>query len=132
MHMVLIGVPSLVFMAAAAFVLKLDLLPALEATLFLLAFELLHALVGLFEDLRHVNLSWTNEAIPVKQGIPVMVGIFGGWGAVLLIGVSVYFLMRFVSVPVILGGWIVLLLLLCLPLLNYIRTKGVEIYNYAS
>ena len=132
MHMVLIGVPSLVFMAAATFVLKLDLLSALEATMFLLAFELLHALVGLFEDLRHVNLSWTNEAIPVKQGIPVMVGIFGGWGAVLLIGVSVYFLMRFVSVPVILGGWIVLLLLLCLPLLNYSRTKGVEIYNYAS
>ena len=38
------------------------------------------ALLGLFLGVKMPNLHWTNELMPVKQGAPVMLTLFGGMG----------------------------------------------------
>ena len=37
-----------------------------------------HASVGLIIDLRHANLNWTDESIPVKRSISVLISFFIG------------------------------------------------------
>ena len=55
--------------------------PALLLTvLFGLSYTLLMALLGLFLGVKMPNLHWTNELMPVKQGAPVMLTLFGGMG----------------------------------------------------
>ena len=43
------------------------------------AFALLAALAGLFLGLKMPNLHWTNEIVPIKQGVNVMLSLLGGW-----------------------------------------------------
>lgn len=43
------------------------------------AFVLLAALAGLFLGLKMPNLHWTNEIVPIKQGVNVMLTLLGGW-----------------------------------------------------
>lgn len=49
------------------------------AVVFSVAFALLFSAIGLALNLKHPNLNWTNEAVPIKQGMPVSIALFGGW-----------------------------------------------------
>ena len=61
-----------VLKAPTAETLALLVLPQLSALFF--------ALLDLTLDLRHANLSWTNELAPIKQSMPVAAAVFGGFG----------------------------------------------------
>ncbi len=78
MQVLLTGIPALLLSAAAAFVLRMSL-P--EAALAAAAVQLLVALMaafGLAVNLKLPNLTWTNEIIPIKQGMSVLITLFGG------------------------------------------------------
>ena len=60
-------------------------------------FAVFMALLGLVLNLKAPNLTWTNEIVPIKQSMSVMLTMFGGMGLVLGFGVGYYLLMDVVD-----------------------------------
>ena len=56
--------------------------------LFTGSYVLLMALVGLFLGVKMPTLTWTNEIMPIKQGEPVVITLFGGFGYMVLLFVG--------------------------------------------
>ena len=87
------------------------------------------AAFGLTMNLLMPNLTWTDETVPVKQSMGVMLSLFGGWVLVLALG-GIYYLV---------GSWIapglylfcVALLLLAgsVCLLLWLKNKGAKIFQ---
>ena len=82
---------------------------------------------GLITNLKHYNFEWTNEAVPIKQGISVFFSmlmsfaltiLFAGLSMAVSVDAVIYYL---ISLAV-----IVLLDFVCMKWLN---TKGVKIFN---
>ena len=46
------------------------------------------ALAGLFLGVKTPTLTWTNEIMPIKQGAPVVIALFGGFGYIMLMFVG--------------------------------------------
>ncbi len=93
---------------------------------YVFAFICLTSSLGLTLDLKNPRLDWTNESVPVKQGMPIAITMFGGWALVIASCVGAYFLAPlFNAVP----------LLVILPLAGalicnwWIYTKGAEVFD---
>lgn len=79
MHLVVTLPPLWICVVCLAVALRLPLLLALALLILSTLFVLLHAAFGLWMNLLLPNLSWTSEVVPVKQGMSVFFGLFGGW-----------------------------------------------------
>ena len=98
--------------------------------LFTGSYTLLMALVGLFFGVKMPTLTWTNEIMPIKQGAPVMLTLFCGFGYMVLLFVG------FMLLP----GWILGFLrymscfvganlLLSVLIYLWLRKKGVASFS---
>ena len=85
MQLLLTGLPALLCIVCTAAVYPLQLTQLLVFLLFAASYILLTALAGLFLGVRMPTLTWTNEIMPIKQGAPVMITLFGGFGYILLL-----------------------------------------------
>jgi len=90
----------------------------------------LTAAFGLFLGLKRPNLSWTSEVAPIKQGLPVLLSMFGGWLAAIALGVLYYFLMARVSAAAFLLAVTALFAVLALVLLRWLKASGAKIYQH--
>ena len=78
------------------------------------------------------NLTWTNEIVPIKQSMSVMIALFGGWAIVLVLA-GIYYLIVDVVNPLVFFVMVTaLLLVICTALLCWIRTKGAQIFETLS
>ena len=96
MQLLLTGLPLLLCIMCTAAVYPLHLLQLLLIFLFAGSYVLLMALVGLLLGIKMPTLTWTNEIMPIKQGAPVVLTLFGGFGYMVLLFVG------FMLLP----GWI--------------------------
>ena len=80
MQLLLTVLPMLLCIVCAAAVHPMTPLELLLTVLFGLSYTLLMALLGLFLGVKMPTLHWTNELMPIKQGAPVMLTLFGGMG----------------------------------------------------
>ena len=98
--------------------------------LFAGSYVLFMALVGLFFGIKMPTLTWTNEVVLIKQGAPVMITLFGGFGYMVLLFVGFMLLPGwilgfcgyvscYVGVNLFLSGWIYL----------WLRKKGVARFS---
>jgi ABC-2 type transport system permease protein len=83
---------------------------------------------GLFLNLKMPNLNWTNEIVPIKQSMSVMISLFGGWVITVALAGLYALLASFLSPFVYLLLACVLLLALCAVLIRWILTRGAEIF----
>lgn len=96
MQLLLTGLPLLLCIVCTAAVYPMHALQLLILLLFAGSYALLMALAGLFLGVKMPTLTWTNEIMPIKQGGPVMITLFGGF---------VYMVLLFGGFMV-LPGWI--------------------------
>ena len=99
MHLLLTVIPCLVFLAACAWVFKMDTMSIVYCGVLMILFTYFFADLGLVLGLRFPNLNWTNETMAVKQGTAVVLAIFGGWALILIIGALYVFVLRKVMSP---------------------------------
>lgn len=79
MQLLLTGIP-LLFALICVFGMIPDGVPVrILAVVFCLVNLLLLSLFGLFLGLKFANVKWTNEITPIKQGMAVLIIIFGSW-----------------------------------------------------
>ena len=88
MQLLLTGLPLLLCIMCSVAVYPLHLIQILMLLLFSGSYVLLMALAGLFLGVKMPTLTWTNEIMPIKQGSPVMITLFGGFGYMVLLFVG--------------------------------------------
>jgi len=80
LHVAVTLPPLLIAGIVAAFVLRIPLPAALLVLFTASAFTAFTAAAGLSLNLRSPNLNWTNETVPIKSSMAVLLMIFGSWG----------------------------------------------------
>lgn len=128
LHLILTLIPAWILCAAVLVVLMPAWYYAVLIPIVLTAFIFLMALLGLTLNLLLPNLSWQNETIPVKQGLSVMLALFGGWVIVAMAGVAYWLLMSYVSAVAFVAVFGVLVIVASLLLWQWIRTRGASIF----
>lgn len=91
----------------------------------------LEAEVGLALNLHWPNLTWTNEVVPIKQGMPVALSLFGGWFVGILFAGIYVLLALFAGVealPYMTIAFVVLVVIVSL-IRRWIFTRGVELFE---
>ncbi len=101
----------------------------LLAPLFLVLMVIAHAEWGLLLNLKFHRFDWASEVVPVKQGISVLLAMFGGWGSVVLLGVGYYLLRAWFSPIAYLSVATCLVALLAGLLLVWLRNKGSNLFE---
>lgn len=133
----LLNIP-VAFVSAILFFIavKADVLTALTGLALIAAYTFFMAVIGLAMNLKRPNLEWTNEAIPVKQGMAVFVCIFGGMILSLLIGggyAAVAFALGILQMMF--PAWAYLLIAaaviagISLLIFRWIMKRGAQIFN---
>ncbi|GEM_PF-14120 len=130
MQILLTAPVAFVFILASGFALGLDLSQTVFLLLVTYLFIRLHASCSLLMGLVNPKLDWTNENVPVKQSVAVLIAFIAGPLAGLLVGAAyVCVLYRFVPIDGYLAGLIVVLALLTRFTIGKLYTKGVAMYE---
>ncbi len=129
MHLVLTLIPALLLTVSVLWILKPETAFLIMIPMVVVLFILFMALIGLILNLKMPNLTWTNEAIPVKQSMGVMIALFGGWMLVVAFG-GIYYLFIDVFCPVIYMICVaVLLLAASMAGIIWLRKRGARIFE---
>ncbi|MGN0570048.1 MAG: hypothetical protein ACI4N4_06035 [Candidatus Fimenecus sp.] len=129
LHLYLTLPPAVLLTLAVEWVFRLHWVEFFLLLVTASAFVLFMALAGLFFNLKMPNLTWTNEIVPIKQSMSVMLSLFGGWVVVIAFG-GLYYTVRNLLTPVVfLAISTVLLIALSAVLYRYIKTKGAKIFE---
>ena len=130
MQLLLTGLPLLLCIVCMVAVYPIHLTQLLMLLLFAGSYVLLMALVGLFLGVKMPTLTWTNEIVLIKQGAPVMIILFGGFGYMVLLFVGFMllpgwilgfygYMSCYVGANLFLAGWVYL----------WLRKKGVARFS---
>lgn len=129
MHLVLTMIPALLLTASTLWMLKPETVFLIMIPVAVMIFILFMAAMGLVLNLKMPNLTWTNEAIPVKQSMGVMIALFGGWMLVAAFGGGYYLLRDMVSPIIYLVAVSVLLLAVSVAAMTWLRNQGAKIFE---
>lgn len=129
LHLIVTLIPLAVLTASVEWVLKPSLEFAILIPVVVFVFVLFMASLGLVINLQMPNLTWTNEVVPIKQSLGVMITLFGGWALIIALAGGYAALMKIVSPIVYLIGTGVLLLVASVFLLGWLRTKGARLFE---
>lgn len=120
--------PSVLCTVVLGLVVRADVGAIGYMVLFIVVLVMLLAQAGVVLNLRHPNLTWTSEVVPIKQGTSVAIVMFGGWALMMAIGAGAYFSRNLIASDTYLLA-VTIVLALCNRLLNsWLRTKGAEIF----
>lgn len=126
LHFLLISVPAAVLTVLLCIALNEDFVTTILSVITVLAYLLVYAQTGLALDLKMPNLTWTNEVVPIKQGMPVMFSLFGGWFVSVIISGMYYPLKQFISAQGYIAVCFAILMLTAFLLDKHFRGKGAE------
>ncbi len=129
LHNIIAVPPLLVCSAAAAWVLKPNVILLLSMLALPAVFGVFVGLVGLAENLRHPNLDWMNETQAVKSGFGVLFTMLISWGVMAVPVLCYLFLGDKIAPEAICLAFLLLLVLLCLLLYRWLMSRGAELYR---
>ena len=85
MQLLLTGIPVLICFLCLLFIYPYSLPQMLTTVFLLLSYVLFSGLLDLFLGLLTPNLTWTNEMMPIKQSISVVLAMVSGFGYTILL-----------------------------------------------
>ncbi len=129
MHLILTLIPAAVLVLSVEIVLKPSIGFAILIPVATVVFILVMALLGLFLNLKFPNLTWTNEVVPIKQSMSVMIALFGGWAVIVSFAGGYYFLRHLLNPMIYLVCVTLLLLILAIVLLIWVKKTGTRIFE---
>ncbi|MBQ9945351.1 MAG: hypothetical protein IJO68_02365 [Clostridia bacterium] len=129
LHLSVTGIPLIIADAIVLICLKTDFVTAAGFIIFTLLFTLMCAETGLVANLLFPKLEWINEAVPIKQSLPALIGMVAGLLFTIAFIVIFMTLMPVVSVFVLLFSGDILLVLVACIMWIWLRRKGTERFN---
>ena len=127
LHLLLTVIPALLLDVCVCIAFRISMPYVIMILIATVLFIFLMALIGLALNLKMPNLNWTNETVPVKQSLCVMISLFGGWVIIIALGVIYLALMKLITPLVYLILISVLMAVIGVLLLKWIDTKGAKI-----
>ena len=94
LQMILSLPPLAIFLIAYAVIFKAGITDVMFTALLSFIFIRLHSQLGVFLGLTFPKLDWTNEAVPVKQSIAVLISMFSGIVFVGAVAALYWFVLR--------------------------------------
>ena len=128
LHLLLTLIPAALLTACVEFVIRPAAVSAVLIPVVVVLFAVMMALAGLVLNLKIPNLTWTSETVPVKQGMSVMLALFGGWAVVIALGAACWFALRFLSPAACMAAAAVLMAAVSFLLYRWLRTRGARIF----
>lgn len=129
LHLIVTLPVALLMIACICAVVRLPVLQAVLVCAICVLFVFLGAAGGLVINLLRPNLNWTNEAVPVKQSLGVLVALLGGWVLAAILVVPYLFLGSRLSPEPYLAIVAALLLLAVVGLNLWLEKKGARIFE---
>lgn len=129
LHLILTIIPSLFLTVCSLIVFNLKLEFVILIPVVVILYVLFMAELGLFLNLKMPNINWTDENVPVKQGLPVVISLLGGWVMVGALGALYFAIHEHIEPMNYLVCIALVLLLLCIIMLRWIQTKGAKIFS---
>ena len=130
LHILLNSIPALICTVAFNLVLRTDVSAMVISAVLVWLFIIFTANLGLVMGVKKPNLTWTNETVPVKQSMSVMVTLFGGWAVCILMAGGIYLLSRVMPVTIGMTIFAVVLVILTLLLRKWLYTKGAALFAH--
>lgn len=131
-HILINGIPGAIAAAVISYVIRASVIEAALSAVLAAEYVWLTAAFGLAMNLLKPNLEWTNESVPVKQGVPVLFSMLFGFGAVFVLGAALIGLGLTVgTVPALIAACV----LAAVPALLidlWICTRGAERFRHIS
>ena len=127
-HLALAAIPAVIYTVIVGVVIGAEVPSIVFMLLFLFAFLLLSSSAGLWANLRHPDLTWKNETVPIKQGMSIVITMFGGWAAALIVGVGGFLLSGTIDMDLYLVGVSLIFALLSRVLTRWLKGSGSEIF----
>lgn len=128
-HFILTVLPCTFCSACAVTILGANVVTSVFVFLLPFSFIAFLGLFGLFLNLKSPNLTWTNEAIPMKQGLSSFGTLFGGWILAVIIIIVYLPFSDLMSETVYLAVATAVIVVLDLVLLAWMKRKGAKIYS---
>lgn len=128
LHVIVNAIPAAILALAIGIVLKADWLTSALLILGGAGYVWLCGAFGLIMNLKKPTLDWTNEAVPVKQGTPVLFTmLFGFVGSVVIIALGAL-LTGLIGARAALAVIAFIIILLSWLFTRWIMTKGAKIF----
>lgn len=129
LQIIITGIPMIFFLVCTTIVtFPVAPVETVFAAVVALLYVPLAAFFALFLGLRHPNLTWSNEIIPIKQSMSVMVALFSGWGYGLVLAGGYFLFGTYIGAIAYLGIFAVLSIALIAVLVNWHKTKGCALF----
>lgn len=122
------GIPAMFLAVAFTSAFELDSFTEIILVFFAVFFADLSATFGLYINLKKPNLEWVSEQTIIKQGVPVTLTMFGGWGFGIVIAGLAYFVGKIIDYRIFLAVIIVAMYVCVIYINKWLRTKGSEIF----
>ncbi len=133
LHMLVSGVPSLVLALVCAVIFPMDIVCAVLLPVLALVLNLLFACIGLAVNLKHPSFDWTNEVVPVKQGLSILLTMLSGMGVTTFFVIAYLVLTMALSLHVPAALFLLVALLICgafsALLYAWLYKRGTEIFE---
>ena len=128
MHLLLTGIPAGLCAVCAGAVLTQSAAETVLLLIAVLSVVTLSAVFSLTLGVKMPNLTWTNEAVPVKQSGSVLIAIFGGWIYAAALGVLYLVVGTHIGGLAYLALFSAVSLALAFALYRWLKTRGAVIF----
>ena len=129
MQVVLDIFPALFGIIVFGLLTKADPLTFVLMIITVVLFILFDAAFGLKLNLKRPNFDWKSENVPIKQGMPVFISLFAGWGFCIGPVILYFFLAAVVPSAAYLAICSAVLLIIILLQERWIKGKGTRLFE---
>ncbi len=120
-------IPALILTITLCIVLHISVFSSALLIIMEMLFTILCSSFGLVMNLKMPNLNWTNENVPIKQSLAVMLAMFVPWGFICFLGVLyVMYFSNFLAASYLFICFL-LILALTILLIVWLKKKGTKI-----
>lgn len=128
-HLLVTEIPMIFCSVCTVIAIRPPIFTAILLFVMPMLFVLLSASFGLMVNLKAPNLNWTDETVPVKQSMGILLSLFGGWGFVIVIGILYFLIHVFVSTEIFLLICTAFIGILCVVIIFWLKNKGSVIFE---
>ena len=133
LHMILSGIPSFIFAVVCVSVFPMDAAAMTIIPMMAIISNLMFAFMGLAFNLKHPSFDWTNEAVPVKQGLSVILSMLTSTGIIIFFAIVYVILSINVHLPIMGTLYMLCVMLVCavatFVLYIWLQKRGTKIFD---
>ena len=119
--------PAIIMVVLSAIAFHMNISDAIFIALTVYASIMVEAQCGIMLNLKMPNLEWTNEVVPVKRSLAVLIAMFGSWIIAALIALVFFLLRNVIGYSTFITAIFVIMILAARLLGDWIRKRGSEL-----